>query len=90
MKRTMMVGPKKFVGKTNNPQIHVHSNNKKTFTDFDTFSLMQVSSAAQTQAHSKAGIGLGPRSFMSGSSATRRRDVDQETKNNFSDATESH
>lgn len=44
MKRTMMVGPKKFVGKATNPQIHMHSNTKKTYTDFDTFSLMQISS----------------------------------------------
>ena len=44
MKRTMMVGPKKFIGKKPNPQIHVHTNNKKTYNDFDTLSLVQASS----------------------------------------------
>ena len=49
MKRTMMVGPKKFIGKVPNPQIHQHTNKKQTYTDFDTFSLMKNSSKANSQ-----------------------------------------
>jgi len=42
MKRTMMVGPKKFVGKKKNSQIHQHTNRKYNgHTEFDTYSLMQ-------------------------------------------------
>lgn len=41
MKRTMMVGPKKFVGNKKNSQIHQHTNKKYTsHTEFDTYSLM--------------------------------------------------
>jgi len=64
MKKTMMVGPKKFVGKVPNPQIHQHSNIKKAHTDFDTFSLIQSS---LTRAHSKAAP-TAARSYLSGSS----------------------
>jgi len=40
MKKTMMIAPKKFVGKVPNSQVHHHSNAKKTYTDFDTFHLV--------------------------------------------------
>ena len=36
VKRTMALGPKKFVGYKPNQQIHQHTNTKLKFTDFDT------------------------------------------------------
>ena len=42
----MMAGPKKFVGKVPNSQIHQHTNKKTIHTDFDTFSLMEKSQKA--------------------------------------------
>ncbi len=55
------------------------------YTDFDTFSLMQRSSKAQSQAtaaHSKAGHGTHAlKSVLSGSSVARRRRDDSENQN---------
>lgn len=68
MKRTMNVGPKKFVGKTPNSQVHQHTNKKMNFTDFDTMSLVQsVKTRATTTANSKL------RSRFSATSAARRQ-----------------
>ena len=41
MRRTMNIGPKKFVGSRENPQLHLHTNRKANFTDFDTFSMLK-------------------------------------------------
>lgn len=56
------------------------------YTDFDTFSLMQRSSKAQSQAtaaHSKAGHGTNHahKSVLSGSSIAKRRRDDSENQN---------
>ena len=40
MRRTMMVGPKKYMGKNANPQLHQHTNKKVCYADFDTFSMI--------------------------------------------------
>jgi len=61
----MMVGPKKFVGKNSNSQVHQHTNKKTIITDFDTMSMLQSTKTGTTQANSKL------RSRLS-TSATRR------------------
>lgn len=68
MKRTMNVGPKKFIGKIPNSQVHQHTNKKMHFTDFDTMSLVQSTktAGATTAANSKL------RSRFSATSAARR------------------
>ena len=38
-----MMGPKKFVGKKPNQQIHLHTSKKINYTDFDTFSRVMSS-----------------------------------------------
>jgi len=90
----MNVGPKKFVGKKSNPQIHQHTNKKLQYTDFDTFSLIQRSSKAQsmqTAAHSKATSGTtsggvhGLKSYMSGSSVARKQRRDNNNNNDDSE-----
>lgn len=40
-KRTMNFGPKKFVGKVPNNQIHQYTGKKVSNIDFDTFSMLQ-------------------------------------------------
>ena len=47
LKRTMAVGPKKFVGSKPNQQIHQYTNKKIAFTEFDT--LLRANSAKQSQ-----------------------------------------
>ena len=73
MKRTMNVGPKKFVGKKPNPQIHQHSNKRTNFTEFDTLSMVQ---SQKTGLTSKPNKGL--RSTFSGTSRTRQLRDDNE------------
>ena len=46
LKRTMAVGPKKFIGTQPNQQIHRHTNKGIAFTEFDT--LARVNSAKQS------------------------------------------
>lgn len=53
LKKTMMVGPKKFVGKNSNSQVHQHTNKKTIITDFDTMSMLQSTKTGTTQANSK-------------------------------------
>lgn len=40
-RRTMNLGPKKFVGTIRNMQMHQHTNKKTTFNEFDTLSLVK-------------------------------------------------
>ena len=80
-KRTMTVGPKKFVGKVPNAQIHIHTNTKKTHNDFDTLSLVHASSQQTTQAHSRAGRTATAKSFVSGSTmAAQQRYEEYDTR----------
>ena len=67
----MMVGPKKFVGKMKNSQIHQHTNKRVTHTDFDTFSLINrnTTNSQSTQANSHKN---NLRSVNSGSSIYNR------------------
>ena len=57
MKRTMLVGPKKYCGKKPNPQIHQHVIKKLNGTDFDTYSLVHQAStkAGSSHAYSRGG-----------------------------------
>ena len=72
MKRTMLVGPKKFVGKVPNSQVHQHTNKKLNYTDFDTLSM--INSTAKTGSGlTNVGVNSrGMRSRLSTASAMRR------------------
>ena len=82
MKRTMALGPKKTVGKRPNPQIHVHTNKRVTYTDFDTFRYEKENSvkagSQTTQAYSRMKT---TKSHMSGTGPSRIQREGSETRN---------
>lgn len=54
LKRTMNMGPKKFVGKVPNCLVHQHTSKKIVSSDFDTFSRVQMSSQMTAAGSEKA------------------------------------
>lgn len=77
MKRTMLVGPKKFVGSVENPQIHQYTSKKITFTEFDTLSLVpSAKTASQMTAPGSSKYG-GFRSNESSSAMKRPRPANE-------------
>ena len=62
LKRTIMMGPKKFIGKKPNQQIHQHTSKRAKFTDFDTYNKVMSSknnlSQMLTSAGSRQGLAM--------------------------------
>ena len=83
----MILGPKKTVGKRPNPQIHVHTNKRVTYTDFDTFRYEKENSAKAgsqtTQAYSRGRDGktTGTKSHLSGIGPSQIQREGSETRN---------
>ena len=54
-KRTLMMGPKKFIGMKPNQQIHQHTSKKVQYTDFDTYSRVMSSKNTFSQQLTASG-----------------------------------
>ena len=76
MKRTIMVGPKKFVGKKLNSRVHQHTNKKLLVADFDTLSLVQSATTGTT--HKGGRVGSGHISTTSGGFRRSQRDTEMD------------